>query len=265
MRQHHCVTVLLGLLLAGLAWGPTAHAQDPAGMLFFSSAAYTANETGGAITITVFRSNGDDDGNISVGYATAGGSATPGSDFQNTSGTLQWPDGDDNPRSFQVQILDDSVMEGSETFAVTLFNPTGGASLGSPATATVTISDDDSGPGGGTCTATANAMCLNGGRFRVSGTFNPPGMIGGDARAVQLTGDTGYFWFFNAENVELVVKVIDGCAVNGRYWVFAGGLTNVEFELTVEDTERGGTRTYTNPQRTAFLPIQDTRAFLTCP
>jgi hypothetical protein len=234
-------------------------------MLFFSAASYTTNETGGALTITVFRSNGDDDGNISVQYATAGGSATPGSDFQNTSGTLQWPDGDDNPRSFQVQILNDALTEGSESFTINLFSPTGGASLGSPSTATVTITDDDSGPGGGTCTATATVMCLNNGRFRVSGTFNPPSMVGGDARAVQLTDDTGYFWFFNAENVELVVKVLNGCPVNSRYWVFAGGLTNVEVRITVEDTVRGGTRTYTNPQRTPFQPIQDTQAFFTCP
>ena len=47
----------------------------------------------------------------------------------------------------------------------------------------------------------------------------------GDGQAYPLTSDSGYFWFFDDANVELVIKVIDGCGYNGRYWVFAGGLT----------------------------------------
>lgn len=62
------------------------------------------------------------------------------------------------------------------------------------------------------------------------------------ATPVQLTGDTGYFWFFNASNVELVVKVLDACHF-GRFWVFAGGLTNVDVDLTVTDTATGAVKT----------------------
>ncbi|MEP6801645.1 MAG: hypothetical protein ABJC07_06900, partial [Acidobacteriota bacterium] len=87
----------------------------------------------------------------------------------------------------------------------------------------------------------------------------------GQGRAVPLTSDTGYFWFFSSTNIEMVVKVVNGCGFNNRYWVFAGGLTNVEVMLTVTDTQTGAVKTYVNPANTAFLPIQDTTAFGTCP
>lgn len=66
-------------------------------------------------------------------------------------------------------------------------------------------------------------------------------------------------------NVEAVVKVIDGCALGGHYWVFAGGLTNVLTVITVSDLHSGAMKTYTNPQGKAFQPIQDTNAFASCP
>ena len=57
--------------------------------------------------------------------------------------------------------------------------------------------------------------------------------------AVEITPDTGYFWFFNQENVELLVKVLDGCMITDHWWVFAGGLTDVEVTLRVTDTQSG--------------------------
>jgi subtilisin-like proprotein convertase family protein len=115
------------------------------------------------------------------------------------------------------------------------------------------------------CTGDADTLCLNNGRFRVAATFETNTGLAGPASAVKLTEDTGYFWFFNSANVETVVKVLNGCGVNDRYWFFAGGLTNVRTVLTVTDTKTGQVKTYTNPQNTAFLPIQDTSAFATCP
>ena len=116
------------------------------------------------------------------------------------------------------------------------------------------------GGGAGPCVAGPNVLCLNGSRFRVSASFQSPSGSG-TATAVPLTGDTGYFWFFSSNNVEVVVKVVDGRAVNNRFWVFAGGLTNVNVVITVTDTQTGATQTYTNPQGIAFQPIQDTSAF----
>jgi hypothetical protein len=116
------------------------------------------------------------------------------------------------------------------------------------------------GSGTGPCVASASVLCLNGSRFRVTASFQSPNGSG-TGTAVPLTGDTGYFWFFSSNNVEIVIKVVDGRAVNSRFWVFAGGLTNVNVVITVTDTLTGASRTYVNPQGVAFQPIQDTGAF----
>ncbi len=115
------------------------------------------------------------------------------------------------------------------------------------------------------CAPGAALLCLGGGRFAVSASYVTPSGQSGAAQAVPLTSDTGYFWFFAAANVEAVVKVLDGCALDGSYWVFAGGLTNVQVAITVTDTRSGLARTYTNPQASAFQPIQDTSALPVCP
>ena len=114
---------------------------------------------------------------------------------------------------------------------------------------------------GGTGCATTTTLCLNAGRFKVGATWKTSDGRSGAGQAVSLTGDTGYFWFFSANNVEAVVKVVDGRAVNNHFWVFAGGLTDVSVVLTVIDTVTGAVKTYTNPQGTPFAPIQDTSAF----
>ena len=87
--------------------------------------------------------------------------------------------------------------------------------------------------------ADSTTLCLNGGRYRVRAEWQlPVPGTGGPGRAIPMIGDTGTFWFFHPSSVELVVKVIDGCSLNGRAWVFAGGLTNVGVVLTVTDTQR---------------------------
>jgi hypothetical protein len=111
------------------------------------------------------------------------------------------------------------------------------------------------------CAPSATALCLNGGRFRVTTKWTTPDGQTGAGQAVNLTSDTGYFWFFSSNNVEMVTKVVDGRGFNSRFWVFAGGLTNVKVVTTVTDTQTGAIKTYTNPQGTAFQPIQDTDAF----
>ncbi len=118
--------------------------------------------------------------------------------------------------------------------------------------------------GNGLCTPDANSLCLNNGRFRVTASYQS-GAGNGNGTAIPGTSDTGQFWFFTSQNVEMVVKVLNGCALNQRYWVFAGGLTNVQVTLTVTDMSDGSIRTYTNPLNTAFQPIQDTGAFASCP
>jgi len=119
--------------------------------------------------------------------------------------------------------------------------------------------------GPSTCVPDATTLCLNGGRFEVKASFQTNDGLSGSAQVVKLTDETGYFWFFGATNVEAVLMVLNGCPVISRYWVFAGGLTNVRTVITVKDSQNGTTKTYINPQNTAFQPIQDTSALATCP
>ena len=106
-------------------------------------------------------------------------------------------------------------------------------------------------------------LCLGAGRFRVQVSWTS-GSSPAPAHARPLTADTGAFWFFAGANLEMLLKVLDGCAVNGHFWVFAAGLTNAQVVTTVTDTRTGAAQRYVNPQGAAFAPMQDTRAFA-CP
>lgn len=115
----------------------------------------------------------------------------------------------------------------------------------------------------GACVPGPTTLCLEDGRFKVEARWATENGSG-TGQAVELTDDSGRFWFFGAENPEIVVKVIDACDAYDRFWVFASGLTNVEVQLTVTDTQEGRTRQYFNAQGRPFAPIQDTDAFATC-
>ncbi|MEM1202075.1 MAG: spondin domain-containing protein [Acidobacteriota bacterium] len=108
-------------------------------------------------------------------------------------------------------------------------------------------------------------LILRGGRFKVTLEWQDFSLTRAGANPQPLTDETGYFWFFNATNVESVVKILDGCGSNGHFWVFAGGLTNVGVEMRVEDTETGQVNVYSNNLGDPYQPIQDTAAFATCP
>ena len=71
--------------------------------------------------------------------------------------------------------------------------------------------------------------------FMVVLRFVPPPGSGSDGIpvAVPITRESGYFTFFGPDNVEVTVKILDGRAVNGRYWVFISGMTDLEFTATV--------------------------------
>ena len=97
------------------------------------------------------------------------------------------------------------------------------------------------------CTPSPTASCLQN-RFRVEVSFvDPRSGTTGQGSAVKLTEDTGVFWFFSPENLELMIKVLDGGGVNGHFWVFYGALSDVEYTITVTDTATGAQKTYHNP------------------
>jgi hypothetical protein len=92
--------------------------------LQFSSASYAISENGAQATVTVTRIGGVD-GAVSVQYSTGGGTATIGSDYAATSGTLSWPDGDASDKTFTVAVTNDALNELDETVSLALNNPTG--------------------------------------------------------------------------------------------------------------------------------------------
>jgi hypothetical protein len=114
------------------------------------------------------------------------------------------------------------------------------------------------------CVPDRTTLCLNGGRFSVTTRWAARDGSSGSGQAIELTQDTGYFTFFDPANVEVVVKILNGCGFNERFWAFAGGLTDVNVVMTVTDHQTGAVRIYINPQGTAFEPIQDTNAFSSC-
>jgi len=111
------------------------------------------------------------------------------------------------------------------------------------------------------CAGGPTTLCLTRNRFRVQVDWRAlnagPSGIG---QALPLTDSTGAFWFFNPTNIELVVKVLDGRSVNGKFWVFYGALSNVEYTITVMDTLTGTFKTYFNPQG-RLASLADTAAF----
>jgi len=110
----------------------------------FSSATYNTYEGNASVAITVNRS-GDASSSTMVDYATSNGTATAGSDYTNTSGTLTFAAGELN-KTITVPIINDNLYEAAnETFNLTLSNSTNGALITS-ATTVVTINDDDSKP-----------------------------------------------------------------------------------------------------------------------
>ena len=110
------------------------------------------------------------------------------------------------------------------------------------------------------CFTGPSRLCLGGQRFAIDVTWRDFQGGSGTGRAVPLTEDTGYFWFFGENNIELVVKVVDGSGLNGHHWVFAGALSSVEYTITVTDTETGATKVYANPSG-RLASLADTSAF----
>jgi len=129
-------------------------------------------------------------------------------------------------------------------------------------------------PGGGTgngaCVPDAATLCIDDQpgdqRFKVQVPFHTSqgGGLSGNGNPVSLAGEgfnrAGLFWFFSADNPELLVKVLNGCGLDGHYWIFVSGATNAGLTVTVTDTATGHAWTRTNADGTAVPTIQDTNA-----
>ena len=115
---------------------------------------------------------------------------------------------------------------------------------------------------GGACAPDTETLCLHGGRYEVRADY---WTSDGDRAAAQVvpkgTSDSGLFRFFDAENWEMLIKVLDGCAVNDYYWVFGASTTDLGYAIRVTDTVTGDVKEYTNEPGRPAPAITDAKAF----
>lgn len=145
-----------------------------------------------------------------------------------------------------------------------LYEFTAGEAAAEPASPTGTVDSSASAPGG-YCGLEEGTLCLQNGRFRAAAHFATAGGLVGFGVPAPLSDQSGTFWFFWPENLEIYLKILDGCGVNGRYWLYAAGLTDVEVDLAIEDTLTGASYTIHNPSGSRFQPLHDVEAFAGCP
>jgi hypothetical protein len=116
------------------------------------------------------------------------------------------------------------------------------------------------------CNPEPGILCINNGRFRIELEGRTPTLDpSGTTVIIPSAPDSGLFYFFSPTNIEMLIKVLNGCGLNNRYWLFYAATTNIEFLVVVRDTGTGRVRTYFNPLDRPAPPVQDTDAFATCP
>jgi hypothetical protein len=117
-----------------------------------------------------------------------------------------------------------------------------------------------------TCGNDDTTLCIDS-RYRVTMDYQTlqGGGLSGRAHAIPLSSlglsSGGLFWFISPDNPEMLVKIVDGCGANGKRWLFYAAGTNLGLTVTVTDTRTGETKSYTNPDLTAAVPVQDLDAF----
>ena len=114
----------------------------------------------------------------------------------------------------------------------------------------------------GSCEAGPETLCLQDSRYAVEIDWQTrDGNSGAASLAHAGTNDSGVFWFFSRDNWELLIKVLDGCSVNGHMWVYGAATTDVGYSIRVTDTVTGMTREYNSQAGTTAAAITDSTAF----
>jgi hypothetical protein len=124
------------------------------------------------------------------------------------------------------------------------------------------------------CVADAQTLCIDNQagdkrfQIRVPYATSLSGGLSGNGHPILLSSlgvtQGGIFWFFSQSNPEMLIKVINACSFNNKFWVYFAAGTNAGFHVTVTDTKTGHAVTYTNPDLKQALPVADTSA-LPCP
>ena len=113
----------------------------------------------------------------------------------------------------------------------------------------------------GSCRADGETLCLRESRFEVKMDWRTAAGESGAGHVVHVgTNDSGLFRFFDPENWEALIKVLDGCAINGRMWVLGASTTDLGYAIRVVDTVTGESRRYENEPGRPAPAIVDTEA-----
>ena len=114
----------------------------------------------------------------------------------------------------------------------------------------------------GTCVADPETLCLQDSRYEAAVEWRKPDGERGVASVVYAgTNDSGLFYFFSRENWEILVKVLDSCALNGHVWVYGASTTDLGYTIRVTDTVTGKVKEYGNEPGLAAPAITDATAF----
>ncbi|MXX74252.1 MAG: PKD domain-containing protein [Holophagales bacterium] len=114
----------------------------------------------------------------------------------------------------------------------------------------------------GTCEASTETLCLRDSRFTITVDWWRADGTGGAGGVVhEGTNDSGLFRFFEDDNWEVLIKVLDGCPANGHVWVYGASSTNLGYKIQVTDTVSDTVREYRNEAGVAATAIADATAF----
>ena len=95
------------------------------------------------------------------------------------------------------------------------------------------------------------------------GWIGGPGLIRVEQEALVPVGtnNSGLFYFFEPGNWEMLIKVLDGCAINDHHWVYAASATDQGLDITVTDTMTGETWTHSKAPGPPASAITESNAF----
>lgn len=113
------------------------------------------------------------------------------------------------------------------------------------------------------CVPSATTACLDG-RFAISVEWRTAVNSGVGNVASCGTDESALFWFFNPLNWEILVKSVNACGLNDRYWIYSAATTDVFYRMTVTDVH-GASKTYFNYPGAPAPAVTDSNAFATCP
>ncbi len=221
------------VLAAGACFLSACPKASGSGTVSLDASAYSVEEGAGKVTVTVTRTGGTL-GAATFELTTFGGTATAGSDYTPVTVSVSFADQDGANKLVDVPILQDVLVEGSETFQVKLVPRSGEATLGTPSEATVTIGDDDAATSAGSLAfaSAASTVVESAGQIVLTVT-----RTAGSAGAVSATLTTA-----------------DGSAIAGQdYGAFSTAVSFADGETTartvvvpiLEDSAAEGTETFT--------------------